>query len=79
MKVTERFTPVSARQIDYQMTVEDPDVLTDKLVISYPMINDPDYTFYEYACHEGNSAVRNFIQASHFERGLNPDGTPKQK
>jgi hypothetical protein len=79
MKVTERFTPVNAKQIDYQMTVEDPDVLTDKLVISYPMINDPDYTFYEYACHEGNSAIRNFIQASHFERGLNPDGTPKQQ
>ena len=72
MKVTERFTRVSAKQIDYQMTVEDPDVLTDKLVISYPMISDPDYTFYEYACHEGNSAVRNFIEASQFERGLRP-------
>jgi hypothetical protein len=79
MKVTERFTRVGAKQIDYAMTIEDPDVLTDKVVISYPMISDPAYTFYEYACHEGNTAVRNFIEASRFERGLNKDGTPKQK
>jgi hypothetical protein len=78
LKVTERFTRVSDKQIDYEMTVEDPDLLTDKLVISYPLINDPQYTFYEYACHEGNTAVRNFITASRFERGLNPDGTPKK-
>jgi hypothetical protein len=29
----------------------------------------------EYACHEGNTATRNFIEASRFERGLNPDGS----
>ncbi len=79
MKVTERFTRVNDKQIDYEMTVEDPDVLTDKLVISYPLINDPQYTFYEYACHEGNTAVRNFIAASRFDRGLNPDGSPRPK
>ena len=72
MTVTERFTRVSDKQIDYEMTVEDPDVLTDKLVISYPLMNDPDYTFYEYACHEGNTAIRNFIETSQFERGLRP-------
>jgi hypothetical protein len=79
MKVTERFTRVSPERIDYEMTVVDPVVLTDKLVISYPMFNDPEYTFYEYACHEGNTAVRNFIVTSRFERGLNPDGTPRNK
>ena len=79
MKVTERFTRVNDKQIDYEMTVEDPDVLTDKLVISYPLINDPQYRFYEYACHEGNTAVRNFIAASRFDRGLNPDGSPRPK
>lgn len=68
---------MSAKQIDYQMTVEDRDVVTDELVISYPMISDPDYTFYEYACHEGNNAIRNFIEASRFERGLNKDGSTK--
>ena len=78
MKITERLTRVNAKQIDYEMTVEDPEVLTDKIVISYPMYLDPDYDFYEYACHEGNTAVRNFIETSRFERGLNKDGSPKQ-
>jgi hypothetical protein len=76
MKVTERFTRVSDKQIDYKMTVEDPDVLTDKWMVSYPMYLDPNYFWNEYACHEGNTAVRNFIEASRFERGLTPARSP---
>jgi hypothetical protein len=78
MKVTERFTRVNAKQIDYEMTVDDPDVLTDKWAVSYPMHLDPDYFWNEYACHEGNSAIRNLIGASRFERGLNPDGSARK-
>jgi hypothetical protein len=26
------------------------------------------YEIYEYACHEGNTAVRNYIETSRFER-----------
>jgi hypothetical protein len=59
------------------MTIEDSDILTDKWVVSYPLFLDPEYHFYEYACHEGNSAIRNFIEASRFERGLTaPAGSP---
>jgi hypothetical protein len=72
LKITERFTRVSDDRIDYEMTIEDPEVLTDKWTISYPMFRDPEYTFFEYACHEDNTAVRNFIEASRFERGLRP-------
>jgi hypothetical protein len=79
MKITERFTRVSEKQIDYEMTIDDREVLTDKVAISYPMYLDPEYQFFEYACHEGNTAVRNFIEASRFERGLNKEGSPKQK
>jgi hypothetical protein len=70
LKTTERFTRVSADRIDYEMTIEDKDVLTDKWTISYPMFLDPEYQFYEYACHEDNTAVRNFIATSQYERGL---------
>jgi hypothetical protein len=70
LKITERFTRVSANRIDYEMTIEDPEVLTDKWTISYPMFLDPQYQFYEYACHEDNTAVRNFIATSQYERGL---------
>ena len=72
LKTTERFTRVSADRIDYEMTIEDPEVLTDEWTISYPMFLDPEYAFFEYACHEDNTAVRNFIQTSQYERGLRP-------
>jgi hypothetical protein len=70
LKTTERFTRVSADRIDYEMTIEDPEVLTDKWTISYPLFQDPEYQFFEYACHEDNTAVRNFIATSQYERGL---------
>jgi hypothetical protein len=78
MKTTERFTRVGDNRIDYEMTIEDPAVQTDKWRISYPMFRDPDYRFYEYACHEDNTAVRNFIVTSRYERGLTPDGRPRE-
>jgi hypothetical protein len=74
MRITERFTRVSDARMDYEMTIEDPEVLTDKWTVSYPMFLDPEYRFFEYACHEGNTAVRNFIVISRYERSL-PPGT----
>ncbi|NND37740.1 MAG: hypothetical protein HKN81_11470 [Gammaproteobacteria bacterium] len=76
MKTTERFTRVSDSQIDYQITIEDPAVLTDRWTVTYPMFSDPEYQFFEYACHEDNTAVRNFIETSRYERGLSPSGEP---
>ena len=76
LKITERFTRVSDEQIDYEMTVEDLEVMEDKWTVSYPMYLDPEYKFFEYACHEGNTAVRNFIETSRFERGLRPAAQP---
>jgi hypothetical protein len=39
------------------------------------MVLDPEYQFYEYACHEDNTAVRNFIETSRYERA-NPEEFP---
>jgi hypothetical protein len=51
------------------MTVEDPEVLTTgKWSAAFPMKLDNDYKMYEYACHEGNTAIRNYIETSRFER-----------
>jgi hypothetical protein len=78
MRTTERLTRVADDRIDYEITIEDPEVLNDKWTISYPMILDPEYQFYEYACHEDNTAVRNFIETSRYERA-NPDEFPAQE
>jgi hypothetical protein len=69
MRIVERFTRVSPDQIDFKMTVEDPSVLsTGSYTVAYPMYLDNKYEMYEYACHEGNTAVRNYIETSRFER-----------
>ena len=69
MKITERFTRTGADSMDFEMVVEDPVVLaTGSLKIQYPMLLDNDYKMYEYASHEGNTAVRYYIETSRFER-----------
>jgi hypothetical protein len=55
-KVTERFTRVSANEILYQFTVEDPSAYTQPWKGEVPMRATPDL-IYEYACHEGNYAL----------------------
>ena len=68
LRTIEHFTRVSPDEIDFQMTVDDPQVLTAPIVIAYPMFLDNKYEMFEYACHEGNTAVRNYIETSRYER-----------
>jgi hypothetical protein len=68
LHVVERFTRVAPDTIDFKMTVEDPSVLSSPMTIAYPMYLDNKYEMFEYACHEGNTAVRNYIQTSRYER-----------
>ena len=74
MRLTERFERVADNQINYSMTVEDPEVLTSSWTARYPMYLDNDYGFFEYACHEDNTAVRNFIETSRYERAQAASG-----
>jgi len=69
MKIVERFTRVAPDTIEFKMTVTDPTVLaTGSYTVAYPMYLDNKYEMYEYACHEGNTAIRNYIETSRFER-----------
>jgi hypothetical protein len=68
MKITERFTRTGEDTMEYTMHVEDPEVLTQSWTAGYPMERDPSYQFYEYACNEDNTAVRNYIVTSRYER-----------
>jgi hypothetical protein len=68
MKITERFERVDDDTIQYSMTVEDPEVLTQSWTARYPMQRDDSYQFFEYACTEDNTAIRNFIETSRYER-----------
>ena len=69
LRIVERFTRTGPDSMDFEMRIEDPAVLAPgSFTISYPMLLDNDYEMYEYACHEGNTAVRYYIETSRFER-----------
>jgi hypothetical protein len=61
MKLVERFTRVANNTINYEMTVDDPKTYTAKWKIAFPVTHEPGYQLFEYACHEGNMAMRNMI------------------
>jgi hypothetical protein len=66
--ITERFTRTANDTIDFQMRVEDPDVVVSPFAVAFPLKLDNKYQMYEYACHEGNMAIRGYIENSRFER-----------
>ena len=59
LHVVERFTIVDADNIDYQATIEDPNVFTRPWKIGFRVFTraPKDYVLFEYACHEGNKTI----------------------
>ena len=64
LKMTERFTRIDATTIQYEATVDDPKTWTGPWRVSFPLRRDDDYGFFEYACHEGNNAMRNILSGA---------------
>jgi hypothetical protein len=60
----ERFTPISANVLQYEVTVDDPKTWTAPWKVSFPLKRDSEYQMFEYACHEGNHAMRNILSGS---------------
>jgi hypothetical protein len=76
MKTTERFTRLNNDTMLYEMTVEDPIVMVRPYTVKFPIKLDNSYEWWEYACHEGNRTIRDYINASRVERGLQkPEST----
>jgi hypothetical protein len=61
MKLSERFTRVADNTINYELTVDDPKTYTARWKVAFPITHEPGYQLFEYACHEGNMAMRNMI------------------
>lgn len=68
MKTTERIVRLNDDWWLYEITTEDPIVLTRPFTVRYPMRNDPAYFMPEYACHENNTIVPNYVQTNRAER-----------
>jgi hypothetical protein len=64
LRMVERFTRTGPDTLQYRATVIDPKTWTAPWTVSFPLERDDDYGFYEYACHEGNNAMRNILSGA---------------
>ena len=69
-RAIERFTPTGPGQLVYELTYSDPQVFTAPWTTRVTWTRDDSYQFFEYACHEGNVSIRNYVVASRTARGL---------
>ena len=63
LHLVERLTRVDADTLLYEFTVEDPKTWTRPWTVAVPM-RRVDAPMYEYACHEGNYALRNILSGA---------------
>ena len=63
--MTERFRATSATTVEWTATFDDPTVWTSPWTFSMPLVKvDHTQQLHEYACHEGNLAMRNILSAA---------------
>jgi hypothetical protein len=77
MKLTERFRPVAANTIEWSMTVDDPETWTKPWTFAMTLTADPEQPLFEYACHEGNYAMRNILSAARADEAAAAAGSKK--
>jgi hypothetical protein len=74
MHLIERFTRVSADQVNYTFTVNDPMAFEAPFTVEVPM-HKMDEELYEYACHEGNYGMVNILRGQRIEDGTYIDAS----
>ncbi|WP_126174132.1 hypothetical protein [Altericroceibacterium xinjiangense] len=67
-KLVERFTMTGPDTIVYEMTWSDPIVFTEPWGVRLDWQRNDEYEMFEYACHEGNVQLRNYVTASRAQR-----------
>ena len=77
--LTERFTMTGRDTIVYEATYNDPVIFTGPWTTRSDWQRRDDYGFFEYACHEGNVQIRNYITASRAARASSAAGTEAVK
>jgi len=64
LKLVERFTRVAPDTVEWAVTVEDPSTWTRPWTFMIPLTRNDQEPVYEYACHEGNYAMKNLLTVS---------------
>jgi len=64
LKLVERFTRTAPDRIEWTVTVEDPRTWSRPWTFAIPLTMNDQEAIFEYACHEGNQAIRNILSAA---------------
>jgi hypothetical protein len=73
LRLTERFRRVDESTLEYEATIDDPNVYTRPWTLALTLISSPNHMF-PYECHEGNHGLRNILSAERAEdRALEED------
>lgn len=67
LKLIERITRVDENTLNYQVTIDDPQTWTRPWTLLIPLKRDPNYQMAEYACHEGNYAMKDILSGARAE------------
>jgi hypothetical protein len=64
LRLIERFTPTAAGRMEWTVTVDDPSTWTRPWTFSMPLTRTDTEPVLEFACHEGNYAVRHILSGA---------------
>jgi hypothetical protein len=64
LRLVERLTRTDPNTIQYEATVNDPRIWVRPWKVALPLTQHPEYGMFEYACHEGNYAMRNILSGA---------------
>jgi hypothetical protein len=67
LRLVERFTPVSADTLQWEVTFDDPGTWTRPWTFTMPLTRDDGHPVFEYACHEGNLGLEHILIAARAE------------
>ena len=65
--LSERFTPMAAGRLQWEVTFNDPEVWTRPFTLAMPLTRDDTQEIFEYACHEGNLGLEHILSAARAE------------
>ncbi len=74
-KIVERLTMTGPDTIVYEITLDDPTIFTQPWTARLDWQRDDDFGIFEYACHEGNVQIRNYINASRADSAQDQERT----
>jgi len=72
LRMTERFTRTGENTLEYRATVDDPETWTRPWTILLPLTRSDRYQLHEYACHEGNYAMRHILSGARADEEHKP-------